>query len=647
MTTTTSNAAGVTLFPHQLTAVQWMQRTERRPRMVPEQPHGGILAHEMGLGKTITCLSLMSLEGVGNTIVVCPKSVITQWLHEATRVLNLPARDIIVFHGAHREVQQQARDDADASPRKKGSVLVLTTFDIVRMDLQRKGRGGSWIHGQFWDRVVLDEAHRICEQSSQTARAIRSLRGRNRWCVTGTPFKNGVTDLVALSKFLMVPPYCNTTWWRTHSSNPHKIREWRNMFVHMQAKHVLSLPALDSRVQFVTSSALERAFAQQLSEGTSLSSMPPLVADADADADVAADVDGALQRPHHGQEYELLRIMRLRQTANHPLLLHGSSVIALRLVTAPPSSPSPSHACDACGDASSSFSTEPCGHSLCPTCRASVSPAAAAAAEEADVSGCICCVAAALPVTRSETRPSAFWRHSSKTQALADYLVHTLRRGGGDAGSKVVLFSQWTTCLDLLAGLLSFLEIGYAMFDGRVNSLEEREATLTRFKTDPACEVLLTSLGAGGEGLNLTFANHIILMEPYWNLAAEQQAIDRLFRIGQTRVTHVLRLCVDDSIENWVRTIQINKEIELRRLMFGGASVDGSPPLSSSSTTSTTPVVKIKKVTAAAATPWRECKRPRVSGGGEGNDGEAATTSTTTTGDGGAGTLQSFLWCLK
>lgn len=255
------------------------------------------------------------------------------------------------------------------------------------------------------------------------------------------------------------------------------------------------------------------------------------------------------------------------------------------------------------------------------------------------MSGCICCVAAALPVTRSETRPSAFWRHSSKTQALADYLVHTLR-GGGDAGSKVVLFSQWTTCLDLLAGLLSFLEIGYAMFDGRVNSLEEREATLTRFKTDPACEVLLTSLGAGGEGLNLTFANHIILMEPYWNLAAEQQAIDRLFRIGQTRVTHVLRLCVDDSIENWVRTIQINKEIELRRLMFGGASVDGSPP-PPPPPSSTTPVVKMKKVTAAAATPWRECKRPRVSGG-EGNDGEAATT-----GDGGAGTLQSFLWCLK
>jgi SNF2 family DNA or RNA helicase len=84
----------------------------------------------------------------------------------------------------------------------------------------------------------------------------------------------------------------------------------------------------------------------------------------------------------------------------------------------------------------------------------------------------------------------------------------------------------------------------------------------------------LTSLGAGGEGLNLIFANHVILMEPYWNCAAEQQAIDRLHRIGQQKVTHVLRLLTADSIEDWVQLIQAKKTKELERLLCGkdGAS---------------------------------------------------------------------------
>ena len=541
-------------------------------------------------------------------------------------------------------------------------LLVLTTFDIVRMDFHRKGHAGSWIHSQFWDRVLLDEAHRICEQSSQTARAIRSLRGRNRWCVTGTPFKNGVTDLVALSKFLMVPPYCNTTWWRTHSSNPHKIREWRHMFVHMQAKHVLALPPLDSRVQMVTSSPFEQTFALHLSQQHTPAMSPPLllpqvvVAAAAAAAELRDDEDpcddDGRPPPHHRQEYELLRIMRLRQTANHPLLLYGSSAIALRLITTA-AIDNDSGICDACGSGGGGggcVKAEACAHWFCGACRVA---ADATRGTEPWSSSCICCVAANLPVV-TRGAPARFWRHSSKTQALAEYLTRVLRPGDGDGdGSKVVLFSQWTTCLDLLAGMLAFLDINYATFDGRVNSLEEREATLCRFKNDPTCEVLLTSLGAGGEGLNLTFANHIILMEPYWNLAAEQQAIDRLYRIGQARVTHVLRLCVDDSIENWVRAIQVNKEIELRRLMFGTtttATATGAADNDDANAAVAVAVATTKRVAATAVTTtttttttWRECKRPRTHDGGDERTARAASAPTCRRA-GGGGTLQGFLY---
>jgi SNF2 family DNA or RNA helicase len=121
----------------------------------------------------------------------------------------------------------------------------------------------------------------------------------------------------------------------------------------------------------------------------------------------------------------------------------------------------------------------------------------------------------------------------------------------------------------MLAMMLECMTVAYARFDGRVNSIDERGDIINVFRDEPSCHVLLTSLGAGGEGLNLIFANHVVLMEPYWNCAAEQQAIDRLHRIGQTKVTHVLRLMSKGSIEDWVQVIQRKKTKELERLLCG------------------------------------------------------------------------------
>jgi SNF2 family DNA or RNA helicase len=163
------------------------------------------------------------------------------------------------------------------------------------------------------------------------------------------------------------------------------------------------------------------------------------------------------------------------------------------------------------------------------------------------------------------------WLHSAKTRELWQYLEKTFHDSPDD---KVVLFSQWTTCLDLLALMLEVMGLPFSRFDGRVNSMDERGDIIVNFREHDECRVLLTSLGAGGEGLNLTFANHVILMEPYWNCAVEQQAVDRLHRIGQQRITHVVRLLMPDSIEDWVREIQTKKTKELERLLCGKEIVD-------------------------------------------------------------------------
>jgi SNF2 family DNA or RNA helicase len=120
--------------------------------------------------------------------------------------------------------------------------------------------------------------------------------------------------------------------------------------------------------------------------------------------------------------------------------------------------------------------------------------------------------------------------------------------------------------------MLSKFGVGFECYDGRVNSTEDREGVISKFKQDPNCKILLTSLGAGGEGVNLTFATHVILMEPYWNMAAEQQAIDRLHRIGQKSTTHVARFVVEDTVEEWVQSIQTKKTNELNRVLFDNTS---------------------------------------------------------------------------
>lgn len=499
----------IKLYPHQEEAVEWMTRTENRTRMVHEQPHGGILAHTMGLGKTISMLSLIKSQPEGRTLVVCPKSLLSQWQREAGRVFE--AGDgcrVCIYHGIDRDL---------AAP--PCNAIILTTFDIVRIEARR---GKSLLRGTQWDRVVLDEAHRICEQSSKTSKAIQALRARNRWCITGTPFKNGMSDLMALSRFLMISPYCNLSWWRTYGQSVSKLHEWRDLFMHIRDKSELaSLPPIKSTKIKVVLGERERALYESLSS-TDLSCVTEAAPD----------------------QHELLRILRKRQATNHPILTTSPAIVSHSLA------PTTVEGCRGCGGSSTTGACDGSLHMLCHACH----------------QGMLCpgCIMEALPA-------GGPWVHSAKTQALWGYLRDCARVTS--TSTKVVLFSQWTSCLDLIGSMLDHMGVGSARYDGRITSTEERDEVIDTFKLSEDCKVLLTSLGAGGEGVNLTFATHVILMEPYWNLAVEQQAIDRLHRIGQTQTTHVARFCVEDSIEDWVVDIQTRKTGELHRLLFGTSAV--------------------------------------------------------------------------
>jgi superfamily II DNA or RNA helicase len=125
-----------------------------------------------------------------------------------------------------------------------------------------------------------------------------------------------------------------------------------------------------------------------------------------------------------------------------------------------------------------------------------------------------------------------------------------------EEGHKALVFSQFTSFLSIVKQRLDADKIPYEYLDGKTRDREER---VKRFQTDPNCKLFLVSLKAGGLGLNLTAAEYVFLLDPWWNPAVEAQAIDRAHRIGQTRRVFAYRLITRDTVEQKVLELQKTK----------------------------------------------------------------------------------------
>ena len=121
---------------------------------------------------------------------------------------------------------------------------------------------------------------------------------------------------------------------------------------------------------------------------------------------------------------------------------------------------------------------------------------------------------------------------------------------------KSLVFSQFTSMLSIVRHHLDELGINYEYLDGQTR---DRKMCVTRFQEDPDCRIFLISLKAGGLGLNLTAAEYVFLLDPWWNPAVEAQAIDRAHRVGQTRTVFAYRLICRDTVEEKILQLQQKK----------------------------------------------------------------------------------------
>jgi non-specific serine/threonine protein kinase len=120
--------------------------------------------------------------------------------------------------------------------------------------------------------------------------------------------------------------------------------------------------------------------------------------------------------------------------------------------------------------------------------------------------------------------------------------------------------------LALIKEKMKELGVVYEYFDGS-SSVQERERAIRRFQEDDECRVFLISLKAGGVGLNLTAADYVYIVDPWWNPAVEQQAIDRTHRIGQTKNIFAYRMICTDTVEDKILKLQERKRNLARDLI--------------------------------------------------------------------------------
>jgi len=160
--------------------------------------------------------------------------------------------------------------------------------------------------------------------------------------------------------------------------------------------------------------------------------------------------------------------------------------------------------------------------------------------------------------------PEKYPNHSIKLEEIAREITENI------SDHKALVFSQFLGMLALIRSKLEQLGVQYEYFDGST-SVGDRQKAIENFQNNPECRVFLISLKAGGVGLNLTAADYVYIVDPWWNPAVEQQAIDRTHRIGQTRNIFAYRMICKDTVEDKIIQLQEKKRLLAKDLISDDA----------------------------------------------------------------------------
>ncbi|KDQ65098.1 hypothetical protein JAAARDRAFT_64882 [Jaapia argillacea MUCL 33604] len=578
------------LLPFQLESLYWMRKQEQGPNA------GGILADEMGMGKTIQIISLLVSDPKRPNLVVAPTVAIMQWRNEiATHTTGM---NVLVWHGHGRE--------SDIKELKKYDV-VLTTYAVLEScfrkqhsGFKRKGeriKEKSPVHSMQWQRVVLDEAHNIKERSTNTAKAAFELKSNYKWCLSGTPLQNRVGELYSLIRFLGVDPFafyfcrkcdCKSLHWKFsdkktcdgcgHTPMQHTCF-WNNEVLSPIQKNGMQGPGAIAfkKLRVLLDRLMLRRTKIERADDLGLPPRTVIVRRdyfspeekelylslfSDAKRQFNTYLDSGTVLNNYSNIFSLLT--RMRQMACHPDLVIRSKNNQGKFTS---EDEGEATVCRLCNDIAEDAIQSKCRHIFdrecikqylntaiemnpqCPVCHLPLTIDLEAPALE-------------LAENVATTRQGILgrlnldtWRSSTKIEALVEELSN-LR--GQDSTVKSIVFSQFVNFLDLIAFRLQKAGFNICRLEGTM-SPQARDATIKHFMNNVHVTVFLVSLKAGGVALNLTEASRVYLMDSWWNPAVEFQAMDRIHRLGQRRPVQAIKLVVEDSIESRIVQLQEKK----------------------------------------------------------------------------------------
>ncbi|THX32504.1 hypothetical protein D6D12_02164 [Aureobasidium pullulans] len=617
---------------------------------------GGLLADQMGLGKTLSVLSLIcaTLEEArafddgeleasdqvtesvvrrsGGTLLLCPKSVISNWQEQIGQHLDNTKVRFYMYHGNKREQDLDVLAQYD---------VVVTSYSIAASEFTSSSKNFSALAQMAWFRIVLDEAHQIRNQDTTTFKAACNLVSKRRWAVTGTPVQNRLDDFGALIKFLKIYPFSDKGVFEKHFMAPFKsgdpqvldnLRLLVSSITLRRSKDRIDLPDRVEEIVRLDFSSEEQALYDAFAK--------------DANKKVRAMTRGNDRLRGRSYAHVLVNITRLRLLCAHGRellseddmkVLQGTSYeTAIDLGEEGDAEKavmtkdqindtfyllreSSMDICSCCmegigrldpmRDTGSDTSDDedeaediigyltPCLHLVCPACVDKFWNELRNTQSRDNYATCPQCeqyVKAVMhPISQKNVDEDLEMRQKKKGQVKSkkgvEYggphtkvkaLISNLQEHAensrelmeiGEAPIRSVVFSGWTSYLDLIEIALKAAGLGFLRLDGKL-SVSARTQVLDRFKTDPSISVCLVSIKAGGQGLNFTAANNVFMMEPQFNPGVEMQAVDRVHRLGQKRNVMIRRFIMANSFEEKIVELQ-KKKIELANLATGGKAV--------------------------------------------------------------------------
>uniref|UniRef100_A0A8B9ZTD6 Transcription termination factor 2 n=1 Tax=Anas zonorhyncha TaxID=75864 RepID=A0A8B9ZTD6_9AVES len=573
----------VPLLLHQKQALAWLLWRES------QRPCGGILADDMGLGKTLTMIALILAQKqlktekrnsklevwlskndstvipAHSTLIICPASLIHHWKKEIDRHVGYGKLRVYLYHGPNRDKHAEVLSEYD---------VVVTTYSLLSKEVPTSKEEGEVPSGSSpcspllrveWARVILDEAHNIKNPKVQTSIAVCKLRAGARWAVTGTPIQNNLLDVYSLLRFLRCSPFDEYKVWKYQVDNNTKkggdrlslltrtllLRRTKDQ-LDAAGKPLVSLPQRSMQLHRLKLSADEQSvynvlFArsrstlqsylkrqEQKQEGRDYAGVNPFEKVAQdfgvSQKEFLASSQSASQVS--STVHVLSMLLRLRQCCCHLSLLK----VALD---------------------QANLTSE--GLSL--SIEEQLSALTLSELQNPDSKSTVY-----LNGTSFKTDLFEITRESTK---IAHLLAELKTIRSHSESQKSVVVSQWTSMLKVVAVHLQHLGLKYAILDGSVNP-KQRMDVVEEFNNNPkGPQVMLVSLLAGGVGLNLTGGNHLFLLDMHWNPALEDQACDRIYRVGQKKDVVIHRFVCEGTVEEKIVQLQTRKKGLAQQVLSG------------------------------------------------------------------------------